>query len=204
MKNLFLAGIVLFGATTSFAATVCEKIQNDEAQFEDGRSSVVLTKEVFKSIDVLAGMDYEQCKDAISQSAIVVDGKSYIQFTSHEDSCDGGNTYGSIMSEDLSTSVAHIYDGDVYCEEDWREEERAVNHKCDLSAEKLAEEKMKAFGFDFVAGSSYLTIRKPYIYSYVDVSGVINNKDGKEATVRVLTNIDSCKFGGASIQYLSL
>src|SRR5690606_19173324 len=117
MKTIILAGTLLLGTTASFAATVCEKIQNEDAQFEDGRSSIVLTKEVFKSVDVLAGMDYEQCKDAISQSSIIVDGKVYIQFTSHEDSCDGGNTYGSIMSEDLSTAIAHIYDGDVYCEE---------------------------------------------------------------------------------------
>lgn len=204
MKKALIAGLLLGLSTASFAASVCEAIQNDEAQFEDGRSSVVLTKEVWKTIDVLAGMDYEQCKDAISQSAIIVDGKSYIQFTSHEDSCDGGNTYGSIMSEDLSTPVAHIYDGDVYCEADWREEDRAINHKCDLAAEAFAAEKMQNFGFEFEAKSSYLTMRKPYIYSYVDVSGVIKNKDGKEATVRVLTNIDSCKFGGASIQYLSL
>lgn len=203
MKTLVTAGLLLLAAPT-FAATVCERIQSDDAQFEDGRSSVTLTKEVWKTIDVLAGMDYEQCKDAISQSAIIVDGKTYIQFTSHEDSCDGGNTYGSIMSEDLSAAVAHIYDGDVYCEGDWREEERAENHKCDLAAETLAQEKMKAFGLDFVAGSSYLTIRKPYIYSYVDVSGVIKNKDNKEATVRVLTNINTCAMGGVSIQYLSL
>tara|TARA_R110002049_G_scaffold63125_7_gene168132 strand:- start:566 stop:1144 length:579 start_codon:yes stop_codon:yes gene_type:complete len=188
----------------SLSASVCQKFQEGDFDYSNYSGGIELTKEIWKTIDVVASFPYERCKDAIRQSTIEVDGANYIVFRSVEDECDGGNTYGSIYTEDLKTPIAHIYDSDIYCEEDWREDERAVHHKCDLQAEALAESKLKEFGLDFKAVSSSIELRTPYSYSHIFVEGIVTSHGNKSATVKVLTALKSCQFASVSISSLRL
>lgn len=201
MKS-FLALTLLSLSLASFANLKCEDIA--EIETESMGSFNILNKDNWKSIDVISNMDYESCKNAISQTLFKFEGELYWKFASYEDECDGGNTYGVIYSYDLKTPIAHIYDSDTYCENDWREDERAISHQCDDAAEKLAEERMKSFGLDFKAVSSGLTINRPYIYSYIDVEGVLVGKENKPARVRVLTEIGSCKFASVRIEDIEI
>ena len=52
-------------------------------------SAAVVTRDNWKSIDVLANMDSQRCFDAIREVELEVDGQTLYQFTSHEDDCDG-------------------------------------------------------------------------------------------------------------------
>ena len=101
--------------------------------------------------------------------------------------------------------MVHIYDSDMYCKsEGWNEDSLASNHKCDLAAEEYAQKKMKKFGLNFKVSSSSLQLRKPYIYSFIFVTGTITNKGNQKATVKVNTRVPTCEFGGASIDHLEL
>lgn len=202
MKTLLSLALVLM--IPNAYSSVCKTFQEGDFDYATTSAGGTLTKEEWKSLDVISAFPYNECRDAISRSLISVEGKNYWVFRSNEDHCDGGNTYGAIYSEDLKTPIAHIYDSDIYCEEDWSEDQRAVHHRCDIEAEKLAEQKMKEFGFDFEAQSSSVELRNPYIYSYIFVEGKIKNKDGKSAIIKVLTNLKSCDFASASITNLSL
>ncbi len=202
MKQIFLATAILLSMNLS--ASVCQKFQEGDFDYSNHSGGVELTKEIWKQIDVVASFPYEQCKSAIRQSKIEVDGVNYIVFRSVEDECDGGNTYGSIYTADLKTPIAHIYDSDVYCEADWRDDERAIHHQCDLQAEALAETKMKEFGLDFQAISSSIELRTPYSYSHIFVEGVVKSHENKSATVKVLASLKSCQFARVSISELNL
>ncbi|PIP88932.1 MAG: hypothetical protein COW01_05085 [Bdellovibrionales bacterium CG12_big_fil_rev_8_21_14_0_65_38_15] len=202
MKTLI--SVFLFTMALNANSSVCKTFQEGDFDYANHTAGDVLTKEVWKSIDVVASFPFKECHDAISQSLIKVDGQNYWVFRSTEDHCDGGNTYGSIYSEDLKTPIAHIYDSDIYCEEDWREDERAVHHRCDIEAEKLAQDKMKEFGFDFEVNSSSLELRSGYSYSFIFVEGKIKNKGDKLSTIKVLANLKSCQFATVSISDLTL
>lgn len=191
--------------SVSYGAVTCQDLQNEDLESKLVGEGNVLTKENWKNIDVIVGFNRQECLDIVAQQLIEVNGERFWQFNTTDDSCDGGNTYGSIYSEDLKIPIAHIYDGDIVCQEDgWREEDRASNHKCDLAAESLAQQKMKEFGFEFENLSSAIELRDPYIYSYVYVSGTITNKENKSAIVKVLTDIETCKFASVSIDNLEL
>ncbi len=202
MKTLFT--LFLMTLTLNAHASACKAFQDGDFDYSNYTAGDVLTKEVWKSIDVIASFPFKECHEAIKQSLIKVDGQNYWVFRSTEDHCDGGNTYGSIYSEDLKTPIAHIYDSDVYCEEDWREDERAVHHRCDIQAEELAVQKMKEFGFDFEVQSSSITLRSSYAYSFIFVEGKIKNKGDKTSTIKVLANLKSCEFATVSISDLTL
>jgi len=201
-KSFVLVSIFLI-SSFSFASNLCEYFQND-GTYTTLRSGSVLTKENWKSVDVLADMDYSRCADAVTQTVIQVENKQYWMFKTHKDACDGGNSYGAIYSYDLKTPIAHIYDSEIVCQEDWRKESLAANHKCDVAAEEFAKEKMKAFGFEFDDLSSNLQLRHPYAYSFIKVSGKITNKDNRKAVVNVVTQIKNCKFASATIEGLQL
>jgi len=208
MKLLILSLLLTTSIFAEDAESICNRMVNAQEnesglEFLDGGATSVLTRENWNSIDVITAFGYEQCKDAVREELIEFEGKKYWSFRTVEDSCDGGNTYGVIYSYDLKTPIAHIYDGDMYCKSDFSEDQRAVNYKCNQKAEAEAVKKMKAIGFDLTETETYLQIRKPYIYSYVFVSGRIESLD-KSATVKVLVNIDSCKLGGSSISRLPL
>lgn len=206
MRSLLIIILSILFSLTIEASVTCEDIKNYVEANSKSASSLkaVLTKEQWKGLDVLVEYDYEACHDAFSQDYITVKGESLTVFKSFEDRCDGGNTYGAIFTDDLKTAIAHIYDGDIYCEEDWNEEYKASNHTCDLKAEEYAVEKMRQNGFDFADTSSSLKVRSGYVYSYIYVSGVVKNLENKRTTVLVTTALKSCQFGGASISNLKL
>lgn len=185
------------------AAVTCEDLQR-ESDLQVLGEGDVLTKENWKTIDVVLDFSYHDCREQISQELIQVGDERLWRFRSTDDSCDGGNTYGSIYSYDLKTPIAHIYDSDIYCEKDWRDESRAINHRCDLAAEELAAKKMREFGLEFEPRHSSVKVRRPYIYSFIYVEGVVTNRDGREARINVLTDIDRCRFGSVRIEDLQL
>lgn len=203
MKYL-MSLLLLMVTASSYAETTCQDFKNEEAVIEVIQEKKILNKENWKDIDVISNFDKEQCKDSILQELIKVNGEYFWRFQTNEDSCDGGNTYGSIYTSDLKKPIVHIYDSEVVCENDWLAEEKAENHKCDESAEVYAQKKMKDFGLEFEKLSSELKLREPYIYSFIRVSGVITNKGGKQATVRVLADVKTCHFESASIESLEL
>jgi hypothetical protein len=205
MKNIFLASIVLVLSTPALAAVTCKDFQDENTKVQViKKKGNVLTKENWKTIDVILSFNYNDCAASTSQTLIKVKNELFWRFESTDDSCDGGNTYGSIYTEDLKTPIAHIYDSGIYCDDDWRAEERHENHVCDTRAEVYAQEKMREFGFDFENLSSALELREPYTYSFIRVSGTIKNKSNKEAIVNVLTNVKSCKMASAHIEHLEL
>lgn len=204
MRTLFVTVLSLLSINL-FAASVCEKLENEAAIVKELSSNEnVLTRENWNSIDVIVEFDYNQCLNGITQELILIDGVEYYQFRSVEDSCDGENTYGAIYSKDLKTPIAHIYDGDIYCQESWNDEAKAENHKCNRDAEALAKQKMMEFGFDMEVTSSYLELRKPYIWSFVHVGGTLNNKNDKYVSVTVYTRVDTCEFSAVKIDSLNL
>lgn len=181
----------------------CEDIQGAEAMkvLREGKD---LTRERWKSIDVIAGFPYDKCKDSVSQDLVKIKGQLIWRFTTEDDSCDGGNSYGAFYTYDLRTPIAHVYDSDVYCGSDWRPEYRSENHRCDLKAEELAVTKMREFGLEFIPLSSDLQLRKPYAYSSIFVEGTLPNKQNRPATVQVLMNLNKCSVGGTSIARIPL
>lgn len=73
----------------------------------------------WQKVDVLLVFDNPRCKATVKEEIIEVEGKPYRLLRTADDSCDGGNTYGAIYTNDMETPVAHIYDYTVYCEENW-------------------------------------------------------------------------------------
>ncbi len=72
------------------------------------REGKVLTRDNWKTIDVVLSFNHDECLEHITQELIEVKGERFWRFLSNDDSCDGGNTYGSIYSEDLKTPVVHV------------------------------------------------------------------------------------------------
>ncbi|MBD67094.1 MAG: hypothetical protein CME62_17970 [Halobacteriovoraceae bacterium] len=125
MKFLFVLPLFIT-AQLSHAAVTCEEFVSEESQVSEVQTGQgPLTRENWKTIDVVAKFDVNECFDAISQTLLKVNDKLVWSFRSTEDNCDGGNTYGSVYSYDLKTPIAHIYDGDIYCEKDWDINQRA-------------------------------------------------------------------------------
>lgn len=206
MKTILLF-LSLTLSLNTYAASTCkalQKLQESGAELEVLRKGDVLNKDNWKSIDVILSFNRNECLESTSQQLVRVNGELVWRFASTEDSCDGGNTYGSFYSYDLKTPVAHIYDGEIYCEDDWREEERSENHKCDLAAEALAEKKMKEFGLDFKSLESSLKLKTSHSYSEILVKGSIESKNVESAYVKVLTDLETCKFVRAEIDSIPL
>jgi hypothetical protein len=79
--------------------------------------SALKTDVLFKLLNVGCTMKH------ITQTWVGVGGSKFLVATSNDDKCDGGNSYGVILAEDLSTVVAHVYDGDITCKAGFRPEE---------------------------------------------------------------------------------
>ncbi len=60
-----------------------------------GESTPILPKAMFEKY--VPGFDYGKCMASVKEEVYNVDGEFvYLLFT-HEDSCDGGNSYGSVV-----------------------------------------------------------------------------------------------------------
>lgn len=84
---------------------------------EQGSSPITLSKEEFAKIPNFHIDSYEDCKDALRVEEIRVkaSGKIYMALLTYEDSCDGGNSYGALFSEDMSTMLGDIGDSFISC-----------------------------------------------------------------------------------------
>lgn len=205
MKLIIASMIAGLFAQAASATITCEQWTSGDLKVEVLREGDILnSKENWNKVDVIVNFDREQCKGYVDQELLRINGEYYWKFRTNDDPCDGGNSYGSLMTYDLSKAVAHMYDGDWYCPESWNDDEIAHNHRCNLGAEDLAAKKMKEFGFDFEVTTSNLEVRKPYIWWYVNVWGNITNKGGKRAQVQVMTNVKDCSYDGVSIRMLNL
>lgn len=206
MKTLITL-LMLISLPTLANSTVCQQMvseEDNENVFKVLGEVQVLTKETWYQTDVVLNFSYEDCYDSIRQELVEFNGVEYYRFRSVDDSCDGGNTYGSIMTKDLKTPIAHIYDSDMYCEQDWSAEEKYENNKCNVAAMKLAEKKMKDFGFDFEATHARIQLRDPYIYDFIHIDGKLLNGAKKEVQLEALVRIKSCEFGSVRITNLNL
>jgi len=135
MKYLLLT-LFLLTTQSIFANVTCAELRDAKHHVKIIKEAKILTKENWKNFDVIADMNYEQCKDYMTQQLIEVNGKKFWELKSNEDYCDGGNTYGVVYTEDLKTPVAHIYDYDMYCQEEgWHKSALAESNKCDAKAE---------------------------------------------------------------------
>ena len=202
MKSLIAlsALILLFSATTK--AITCEELLKNEDTVRDATSGEFTDYANWFNYDVLVSFDRAACEDVhgVGQTYFDINGETLVKTYTNEDSCDGGNTYGLIQDE-AGKVIAHIYDGDLYCEKDWGAENLTANYKCNAQAEKIAEQKMADFGLSFKAMNSNIELRAPYYFDFINVEGEVN---GANASVQVLVDIDTCTFSGASIRYLAL
>ncbi len=216
MKHLLFLTLISMFSFSALAGIGCKDIEQRYGywglrEMEIAKGSV-LTVDNWKNFDVVASFESRQCVEYISQSLLQIEGELFWMFYSTNDICDGGNTYGSIYTFDLSEVVAHIYDQDIGCQDDWREEERSKNHQCDLPAMSFAEGKMKNLGFDFVAEGALMDLQKGFDFSggryvFVSVSGEITNRDNTQATVKVRGFIPTdggCDLKSASLDYIPL
>ncbi len=193
----------------AISAVNCEDLSDVQSDYGISGSESILTKENWSKVDVILNYSFDKCLKHVGQSLISVNGEKFWMFTTNYDDCDGGNTYGSIYSHDLSTPIAHIYDGDIYCDQaDWRKESQAYYNKCNADAEKLAEKKMKDFGLELKASSSHVRVNKNNYWKdrvEIFVSGDLLNRPGKNATVKVYADVkESCQLKSVNIDYISL
>lgn len=111
----------------TFAKDLCHTIVKDykfEAQHEVlSTKNADYTKAEWSRLPVLFDFDYKSCIPTQSVKRSVVQLESGIKLEivkTNDDICDGGNTYGFVRNLESSEVVAHIYDYDFYCKEDWR------------------------------------------------------------------------------------
>ena len=206
MKSLMTFLLIFLSYSSVSAANdgICQSIvnQTEEDTLNVLASVDVLTREQWYKTDVILNFSYDECKEHVAQELIEVNGVQYYRFRTTEDSCDGGNTYGSIYSQDLSTPVAHIYDYDTYCREDWSEGEQYITNKCNVKAMELAEQKMQEFGLAMKANHARIELRDPYIYDFITVEGKLES--GKDVRLEVLVRKETCEFGSVRISNLRL
>lgn len=207
MQSIFLILLGVFSANIAVADTqaLCKKIKDGNSIPRLVESKEILNRKLWKQIDVLASFPYGDCKGYVDQDLFEIDGVKYWRFATREDACDGGNTYGAIYSEDLKTPIAHIYDSDIQCEWEKKNNELVAEyHRCDLKAEDFSVKKLKELGIHFEPQSSSVELRGFYTYSYIHVNGVVKSHQDKEMSVKVLMNIDRCDIASASISYFPL
>lgn len=84
---------------------------------------IVLTESEFYSVPVWSGGRrhhlYERCKDVLVLTTLKhkETGRIFKSITSHEDMCDGGNSFGALFTENLILRVADIGDSFISCYE---------------------------------------------------------------------------------------
>lgn len=221
--NLVLALTALFLTQNTWATSLCKEYKKifknidnldliekakpiqstlpEDIKYPDN----ILSKESWKKLDVLSDFEYNRCVNNVQVSDFKIHNNKFIKIRTTEDECDGGNSYGVIVLYDL-TPVAHIYDGDIYCEDSFKPEYKAANHKCDLAVEELATQKLASMNMPLTETESQLTIRSPYIYSFIDVTGKIQISDEKTKNISLRAHVilDTCKIDRISISDLVL
>lgn len=204
----FITFILLMNVNTWAGQSVCQQLSSDDNNNSESFQVLgevdVLTRKSWYKTDVILSFSYDECLRAVRQELIEYKGVEYYRFRTMEDSCDGGNTYGAIYSKDLSTPIAHIYDGDLYCEGDWNDEETFESNKCNEKAMVLAEEKMKDLGLPFKASHARVEIRNPYIYDFINIEGELLDGEKKNVQLRALVELKQCRFASISISNLNL
>lgn len=122
MKNLILSLTLLFISSSAFAADCAKEVIN-ESEYTRSEDVKMLgnTGVKFSADRVQAWNDYFEYK--IEQECIEImdvdvyqgqSGKIYVELTTNDDPCDGGNTFGIIL--DLNNQiVGEIGDSDYYC-----------------------------------------------------------------------------------------
>lgn len=206
MKKLITL-LMLISLSNHATEEVCQQMldqENDENIFKVIKKVEVLTKETWYQTDVVLNFPFESCYDSVAQELIEFNGVQYYRFRSTDDSCDGGNTYGSIYTLDLKTPIAHIYDYDMYCEKDWSADERYSNNKCNVLAMKMAEKKMASFGLNFKATHARVELRDPYIYDFINIDGKLLDGSEKEVQLQALVQLKSCEINSVRITALNL
>lgn len=81
------------------------------------------TKAQWAKLPVLFDFEYKSCipTKSVKRSIIELDTGIKLEIVkTNDDVCDGGNTYGFVRNISTKEVVAHIYDYDFYCQEDWR------------------------------------------------------------------------------------
>lgn len=124
---MLLLTIVGAGAATSgaSAAVRCEDLRDEHLETQTLPAKKPVNKSNWYDFDVLVQFDRARCLKSLKQALFEVNGEKLWEFATTEDECDGGNVYGAIYSYDLKTPIAHLYDGAITCEADWREDYRA-------------------------------------------------------------------------------
>jgi hypothetical protein len=199
--------LLMLSFAVSANQSVCQQMltsENNDNNLKVIEEVEVLTKETWYQTDVVLNFSYEDCYSAVKQELIEFNGIKYYRFRSIDDSCDGGNTYGAIYSLDLKTPIAHIYDYDLYCEDNWSAVERYSNNKCNTKAMELAEEKMKSFGLPFEATHARVELRDPYIFDFINIEGRLVNGEERSVELQALVRVESCEIRNVRITNLLL
>lgn len=122
MKHLIALATLTF-TLNSFASSCMEDLGERESWqiFEDTSFITLLDADASLSEsefnNTLGTLDftYEYCKDAVTEVVVQSSaGAKYRFLVTHEDNCDGGNTYGLVFNQS-GTRIAEVRDGEIYC-----------------------------------------------------------------------------------------
>lgn len=123
MKKLIVLITVLFSVNNVLAATCAEEVL-DHANYARAHDKIVMLNNSGAEMDAARvqawneyfGYDIDQaCVDIMTVETYQGEsGKVYVELTTNDDPCDGGNTYGIIL--DLNNQVVgEIGDSEYYC-----------------------------------------------------------------------------------------
>ena len=126
MKNL-IALITLLTSLSSFAGYYsdyqdCSGVLTQELwAVQDGEGVDVIydidaeiSAKEFNSTPVFNdGFEYKYCKNALTELVVMdMNGNEYKILHTHDDVCDGGNSYGVVYDMNTNKIIAHIHDGE--------------------------------------------------------------------------------------------
>jgi len=124
----------------------------------------------------------------VKKELLKIDDKFYWRVKTKDDSCDGGNTYGSVFSYNFKEVVAHIYDSEYICE-DFNKSALAKFHQCEIPAEKHAEDVMKKNGALFKSTHSLTVFKYPSESDFVKVYGEVVSSNGTQKVAVIQVNV---------------
>lgn len=123
MKLLLIIAVLAgLQVNSSRALCECEKLTRDGALVPMTKvvsQYLVLSRPTWKRLSVINEHSFYHCKGRVRQDIYAHNGQWYKTITTYEDNCDGGNVYG-VLTNLRGKVIAHIYDGDYYCPQDWR------------------------------------------------------------------------------------
>lgn len=91
---------------------------NPKVTMEVLESQMTLSEKEFNTLPFLGEyFEYEKCRDFLfkTKSTLTATGEEFIMITTSDHTCDGGNTFGIVLTADESHLVANIYDGNMEC-----------------------------------------------------------------------------------------